>query len=230
MTDQVAAPGGAVPNWRDRSRLIDFFKRVFAIIAGLAITEACRRLLPAQLTLFELPGPSFWMFLALFITIIPIFHGGDRSLDVRHLDQRVRNRWERLKFVWDVYALLATGLLLVCAADAIPDVATIAKHDEKWTFAAAAADFYRWLGVFFIFNVLVLIVDRLTTQVPERLAPYKLWIPINIVMALACWGATHALAEHGDACLVWLPLAFCLLAVVRTLLDYGFSDADFMFP
>ena len=110
-TDQTTVTDEVAPNWRNRSRLIDFFKRLFAIIAGLAITEACKRLLPANPT-FALPGPSFWMFVTLFVTIVPIFHGGDRSLDVRHLDQRVENTRQRLKFVWDVYALLITALLL----------------------------------------------------------------------------------------------------------------------
>jgi hypothetical protein len=229
MPDKLSSDRDTAPNWRDRSRLIDFFKRVFAIIVGLAITEACKRLLPAR-PAFEFPGPAFWMFAALFVTIMPIFHGGDRSLDVRHLDQRVISKWDRLKFVWDVYALLATGLLLVCASEAIPDVKTMNEHSATWSLAVVAADFYRWLGLFFSFNVLVLIVDRLKTQVPDRLRSYWLWIPISLVMAVASFGASYILSIQGEACLASLPIVFFFLAVGRTIIDYLFSAADFMFP
>ena len=170
------------------------------------------------------------MFAALFVTIIPIFHGGDRSLDVRHLDQQVKSGWDRLKFVWDVYALLATGLLLVCAAEAIPSVAIIEKHEADWSFAVAASDFYLWLGLFFSFNVVVLIFDRLKTEVPERLGSYYLWILISSLMAAAAFGSSYLLLIHREAWLSWLPIVFFCLAVTRTILDYWFSDAEFMFP
>jgi len=35
MPNKNSLQADTAPNWRDRSRLIDFFKRVFAIIVGL---------------------------------------------------------------------------------------------------------------------------------------------------------------------------------------------------
>jgi hypothetical protein len=78
-------------------RLIDYFKRVYAIVAGLALTDACRRTLP----LTDYHDPRLRMFLAFFVTIVPIFHGGDRSLDQKYFASEPSSPVERFWFVWD---------------------------------------------------------------------------------------------------------------------------------
>jgi hypothetical protein len=97
---------------QERSRLIDHFKRAYQIIVGLAITLACTKLFPN-----DDPGvpwdTSFWLFCAFFITVVPIFHGGDRSLDVKYLQAPAVGFWSRAAYIWDVYMLLITAILFV---------------------------------------------------------------------------------------------------------------------
>ena len=66
-----------------RSRLIDHFKRAYQIIVGLAIARACVKVLPHGFSGF--PDLEFWLFATLFVTLVPSFHGGDRSLDIKYL-------------------------------------------------------------------------------------------------------------------------------------------------
>jgi Na+/proline symporter len=222
-------PPAAAAAAQGRARLIDHFKRVFAIIAGLALTEACRRLLPAQPALVW-PGPNLWMFITLCVTVIPIFHGGDRSLDFRHLEKGTKSL-NRVYFLWDVYALLITALLFVCAAAAIPKVETLQDPPPGWTYAGAAAVFYTWLFVLFSFNVFVLLVDLLKSPSRGSLMPsYVLWIVINSVMIVASVIAFLCLNKHGDTSLEWVSPVYCFCAIGRTLIDYWQSDEVFMFP
>ncbi|MEA2861896.1 MAG: hypothetical protein QOC72_3935 [Methylobacteriaceae bacterium] len=212
-----------------RARLIDHFKRVFAIIAGLALTEACRRLLPAQPALVW-PGPNLWMFITLFVTIIPIFHGGDRSLDFRHLERGTKSL-NRVYFLWDVYALLITALLFVCAAAAIPNVETLRNPPKDWTYAGSAAVFYAWLFVLFSFNVIVLVVDLWKSPDRDSLMPsYVKWIAINSVMIVCSVVALICLNKYGDTSVECVSPIFCFCAIGRTLFDYWKSDEVFMFP
>src|SRR6266571_165610 len=90
-----------------RARLIDHFKRAYQIIVGLAITIACTKLFTSETTL------SLWLFCTFFITVVPIFHGGDRSLDVKYLGARPQGFWQRAAYIWDVYMLLITAVLFV---------------------------------------------------------------------------------------------------------------------
>jgi hypothetical protein len=101
----------ANPN-QERSRLIDHFKRAYQIIVGLAITLACTKLFPGG---FPTPSDtSFWLFCTFFITVVPIFHGGDRSLDIKYLRAQPVGFWGRAAYVWDVYMLLITATLASC--------------------------------------------------------------------------------------------------------------------
>ena len=104
---------------QERSRLIDHFKRAYQIIVGLAITLACTKLFPNDDP--SIPwDTSFWLFCIFFITVVPIFHGGDRSLDVKYLRAPAVGFWGRAAYIWDVYMLLITAILFVKIAQAIP--------------------------------------------------------------------------------------------------------------
>jgi hypothetical protein len=62
---------------QERARLIDHFKCGYQVIVGLAIAVACSKLFPqGLLQKFDI---TFWSFFTFFITVVPIFHGGDRS-------------------------------------------------------------------------------------------------------------------------------------------------------
>ena len=109
---------------QERSRLIDHFKRAYQIIVGLAITLACTKLFPNDDP--SIPwDTSFWLFCIFFITVVPIFHGGDRSLDVKYLPAPAVGFWGRAAYIWDVYMLLITAILFVKIAQAIPGPAVL---------------------------------------------------------------------------------------------------------
>ena len=105
---------------KQRSRLIDHFKRAYQIIVGLAITLACTKLFPAGIPSFAIfSDTSFWLFCTFLITVVPIFHGGDRSLDIKYLRESPPGFWGKAAYVWDVYMLLITAILFVKIAQSI---------------------------------------------------------------------------------------------------------------
>lgn len=222
---------------RDRPRLVDHFKRVYSIIAGLAITEACKQLWPFSLASFT--DYRFWMFAAFFITIVPIFHGGDRSLDRKYIDHEPKNRVERAFYIWDVYMLLVTAILFVGLAEAIPKAEDIHKAAPT---PADLAYFYYFLSVLFLFDAIVLWADFLKSDAGRRLKlqeSYKQWIPANLILCVFCAFAAYLINPTGAlAAFVGLqpfPMITALSIVVfaaaaaRTFFDYWFSG-DFMFP
>jgi hypothetical protein len=106
---------------QQRSRLIDHFKRAYQIIAGLAITLACSKLVPDGVPSFGIfSDTSFWLFCTFFITVVPIFHGGDRSLDIKYLRAPPKGFGGQAAYVWDVYMMLITAILFVKIAQSIP--------------------------------------------------------------------------------------------------------------
>jgi len=214
------------------NRTIDHFKAVYAIIAGLALTEACLRVMPLSSAWdFRIP-----MFFTLFITVVPIFHGGDRSLDVKYRGHIPQNGWERAKLLWDDYMLLLTAILFVCVAEAIP------KQPEAGHAAAELNPqaFYYWMAVMLGFDVFVVAVDRIKTPKPERpkKKPYLDWMWMNAALAGLCWWASRITAPSGAALAVIVPLPWgwsfattlwrvsCgvfVAAVLRTVMDYEFE-------
>lgn len=136
----------------ERKRLVDHFKRVYSIIAGLAITEACKKLFPFSLA--SLGDYRLWMFAALFISIVPIFHGGDRSLDRKYMAHQALTLRERASYIWDVYVLLITAILFVGIAEAIPD-SKAPSSDPAY--------FYYFMWVFW-FDAAVLFIDYLKSD------------------------------------------------------------------
>jgi hypothetical protein len=218
-----------------RGRLIDHFKRVYSIIAGLAITEACKRLWPVGAA--ALSDVRTWMFLTFFITVVPIFHGGDRSLDHKYLASAPESGRQRLYYVYDVYILLITALLFVFVAESVPDAAAAARpalfHPEE---------FYFWMFGLFAFDVVVLLVDSWKTNDEATRRAYPNWIFMNSVLAFVCFVvATAVQAASGTGyAMVRLPPGIDLtlsqtgfvvftLAFLRTIFDYRVGG-KFMFP
>jgi hypothetical protein len=175
---------------QERSRLIDHFKRAYQIIVGLAITLACTKLFPNWIAL--IPDVTFWLFCIFFITVVPIFHGGDRSLDVKYLGSRPQGFWGRAAYVWDVYMLLITAIFFVKIAQAIPGVGL---GFGGGTPPQTPQLFYEWMTGMLVFDVGVLVVDWiksgvLETQRWDELRVYWRWIVLNLVVAFVCFLAS----------------------------------------
>jgi hypothetical protein len=206
----------SVPDLKPHERLIDHFKRVYSIVAGLALTDACRRALPIA----DLGDYRLWMFAAFFVTLVPIFHGGDRSLDQKYLRTPPQGVWPKIWFLWDDYMLLLTAVFFVCIADSIPS--------QNPGDGARAYLFYRWMAAMLCFDVFVLVIDRLKNRGRTDLAPYRVWIPINLALAGLCAGAS-VLSASGALPPFWLSIGIFALSATRTALDY-WAGNSFLFP
>jgi hypothetical protein len=198
------------------NRTIDHFKQVYAIIAGLALTEACLHVLPLTgAGDFRIP-----LFFTLLITVVPIFHGGDRSLDVKYRNHYPQTARDRAALLWDDYMLLLTAVLFVCIAEAIPK-APEPGHAPAEVHAQA---FYHWMAIMLGFDVTVLVIDRWKSRAKERvrLKPYIAWIVINSLLGLVC-GVVSGMSEpQGAGLAVTIPLPFGL-SVAATLWQVSFA-------
>jgi hypothetical protein len=209
---------------QQRSRLIDHFKRAYQIIVGLAITLACGKLF-AHGTI-ELSDPALLLFCTFFITVVPIFHGGDRSLDLKYLGEKPSSGWNQLAYIWDVYMLLITAIFFVKIAQAIPGPG-IGFLDNSGT--AIAGHFYDWMAAMLFFDASVLFIDGvksalLGSRAWTRLQVYVAWIFLNVVLGILCLVIPQT---------SWSPeavgIVVFLAAFVRTVLDY-IAGSKFMFP
>ncbi len=203
-----------------RARLIDHFKRVYQIVVGLAITLACSKL-------FTGDKITLCLFFVFLITVVPIFHGGDRSLDLKYLNKQPRGFAERASYIWDVYMLLTTAVLFVIIAQAIPGTTSSLVTASPTT----PEIFYWWMGAMLLFDVGVLALDWLKNQWlrlgANQLSAYLPWAIMNAGLAVIC-----LMAAHGVGCLgagVKTGIIVSVAAFVRTSLDYYFGR-DFLFP
>jgi hypothetical protein len=224
------------------TRLIDHFKRVYTIIVGLAITEGCKHLWPLDpASIFE---PNVWMFLAFFITVIPIFHGGDRALDhkyseIDHTDYFVKD------YLWEIYMLLFMSLGFVLVAEAIPlstPPVALAGHAAGIAVAERSyAPFFFLFGATLAFDVLVLgyglrFGSRRSAN-RASLEPYPRWIKANALLSSSAFalGAfltfmpSRLLYDRFDPVALLAAVLLFVAAVWRTHFDYQNAEA-FMFP
>jgi hypothetical protein len=232
---QPAAPANsdqAPANLEERPRLIDHFKRAYQIIVGLAITLACTKLVPDGIPSSRIfLDTSFWLFCAFFITIVPIFHGGDRSLDIKYLRKSPGGFWGKAAYVWDVYMLLITAILFVKIAQSIPVPQTASGSGgtilgQALSPPSTPDNFYRWMAIMLFIDVGILIVDGFKNAL---LGTYVKWILLNLVFGFICLYATappNFLPSLSELTVSIVVFAFAFL---RTLLDYTFGGR-FMFP
>lgn len=238
-----STPPDPIDRSQERSRLIDHFKRVYTIIVGLALTEACRHVVPASVS--DLKALPLLAFFTMFLTIIPIFHGGDRSLDLKYLGAAPGRWWPA--YAWDVYMLLLTALFFVGVGESIP------WEKEPNHYVGTYSGFYYWLASALIFDLIVLAIDRMKDQylikhraeADDRLKPYPWWMLFNAAFAGCClWvaGCIGDAMQKGDS--IHFPIyntelfdlsllgvggVMLLFALVRTIADYAVSR-EFLFP
>ncbi|MCZ7659455.1 MAG: hypothetical protein M5U07_17065 [Xanthobacteraceae bacterium] len=231
---EAAAPAGLD---QQRSRLVDHFKRAYQIIVGLAITLACTRLVPDGVpSLAVFSDTSFWLFCTFFITVVPIFHGGDRSLDIKYLGAAPKGFWGQAGYVWDVYMLLITAILFVKIAQSIP----VPQAPSGGGLLALAPPsrpdmFYRWMAVMLFFDAWILLADSFKSDLrggqglTEQVGAYVPWIVLNIAFGLVCWFAQSPPGFFASLSALAISILVFACAFARTVLDYVFGRR-FMFP
>ena len=209
-----ATRGPAATRLEQQCRLNDHFKTVYAIIAGVAITDAIGALTSSDGG--ALIEQRVMRFCTLLITLLPIFHGSDRSLEIRH-GYPAENTNEKTNYVLDVYLLIITATLFVCLAD---------------TIKLSSMAFYFWLGGVMVFDALVLMFDlgklhyfKIDRPPQPALWPaYIRWIGINIALAIICfvWAFWFPMGA-------WMDYWIFMCALLRTIADYWFGS-ELMFP
>ena len=223
----------ATKSAQERTRLVDHFKRAYQIIVGLSITLACTKLFPAFTLSIDM---SFWLFCIFFITVVPVFQGGDRSLDIKYLERRPKGFLGHFAYVWDVFMLLITAILFVKIAQTIP-VADASKANTGLIGLPSPAtpeSFYRWMAIMLFVDVAILIIDwiksnYLKIESAAKLSSYLLWIIMNSVLGAVCLAASDPCPFIASISPAWLSFGIFGLALTRTFLDYVFG-AEFMFP
>ncbi len=211
---------------QERSRLIDHFKRAYQIIVGLAITLACTKLFPNDDP--SVPwDTSFWLFCAFFITVVPIFHGGDRSLDVKYLQAPAVGFWGRAAYIWDVYMLLITAILFVKIAQAIPGPAVLGGSSQP----ATPVLFYKWMAIMLVIDVGILIFDGLKNRLLQiragaELGAYVKWVALNLGLAIICLLAKSYPEYPPYLSANTISTIVFAFAFLRTVLDYVFGKVS----
>ncbi len=217
MTALAGGPENSEDVLRARNRVVDHWKRLFAIVSGFAITVACLRVYSCALSR-DLAG--ILQFVVLIVTIPPVFHGMERSLDLRYLQRRSPIPGAA-RMVGDTAVLMLTGLFFLGLALSIPD------HGQSWLVDRKDI-LRRWymllLVSFFFFDSIVLWATkkRLQETAPEAGA-HSAHRNLAILNVLTC---AAIIAAVGFDLGFW-PVA--LIAVGRTLLDYKISRA-FLYP
>lgn len=220
------------------TRLIDHFKRVFTIIVGLAITEGCKHLWPLDWSsIFE---PNVWMFLAFFITVIPIFHGADRALDQKYTEIG-QNGYTVKNYLQEIYMLLFMALGFVLIAESIPQSTSPAAHTAQTAVAAVAgsstAPFYFLFGATLAFDVLVLSYglrfgSRQNKNASSR-QPYPRWMLENGALSVAAFliggvlsfMPTKLLYDRYDLFALLMAVLLFIGTALRTNSDYKHAEA-----
>jgi len=213
----------AVPDRKvQRERLLDHFKTAYQIVIGVAISIACTNLFADGVVKFP-PDISFWTFCIFFITVMPIFHGGDRSLDLKYLQAETKSL-SRLSYLWDFYALVITAILFIKIAQAIPNPAPATGLAGPTP--NTPEHFYGWMAAMFAFDVIVLIIDGIKSWLFKI---YGKWIVLNLALATVCLLAAWQASIWPSLSVNWTGAIVFGFAFLRTILDYVFGH-EFMFP
>jgi hypothetical protein len=216
---------------RSRNRVVDHWKWLFAIICGFAITVACLR----AYTCFLVPDlPGILQFMALIVTIPPIFHGMERSLDLRYL-QPTSAIPGAVRMIVDTSILTITALLFLGLALSIPDFSQRFLVERQDTLR----HWYLWLFVsFFWFDVLVLWGTSYRFDLPGVKKSHYALAVLNLVTGVAialvmlfdpfaAWISTGFEPGQPTDSTVLLPVA--IIAGLRSVLDYWIGR-KFLYP
>jgi len=197
-----------------RGRVIDHAKRLYSIVVGLAVAEACKRLFPFD----SWNSTTFVLFCTFLVTIIPIFQGFDRSLDAKYYELPLgETSKSRMLYLWDDMMLLITSIFFFGMAQSI-EINSI----------PAPATFYFIMSLMLFFDCVVLVIDRFKTHIPARLDHYRTWIAINF--CVICFYASSAVPNpHPDGPATGLEWFVLIAAIARSAIDYAVS-VGFMFP
>jgi hypothetical protein len=190
-------------------RSIDSLQRIYAVIVGLAMTEAIRRsFLNLASNEIEIHYEHLPEFIAFIFTAVPFVHGMNRHMD------KVLNTSLEEKKQWLLFFLLVDFLFFLIESCVLVLIAISLTSTSK-------LQFFQILMTLFVIDIVwALLTWRITKTVVFK------WLGVNIVtvalyMIVIYWFA-YIPAEQKP----WVLMG---IAVLRTLLDYYLARA-FYFP
>jgi hypothetical protein len=209
-------------------RVVDHMKRLFAIVCGLALTLGCVNAYTCY-NRSDADTVGILQFVILLVSVVPIFHGAERSLDLKYLradKPGARPFW----IIVDFWLLLVSALFFVVIAQCVPDYRPATPPNVD----VLRDRFLLFLGAFFLYDVVVLMQGALRVQTPGAAAPDRIvllahgaWMAGNGVMG-AIYLISRSYLEPGSEP-VGLFCVLLALALFRTVCDYAFGWR-FLFP
>jgi len=203
---------------RARSRVVDHWKRLFAIVCGFAITVACVR---AYSCLLVADVHGIMLFVAFISTLLPVFHGMERSLDLRYLEARSPVP-TAVRLMGDTGVLMISALFFLVLGLSIRDhsQAWLTPHSDRLRFI------FLWALVgFLVFDSLVLFATRNRLQ---QVAPESGAHESHKRLALLNLASAGAVAAAGLLDVLG-GLLIAVVAVGRSIIDYLMSGG-FLYP
>jgi hypothetical protein len=186
-------------------RSIDTLQRIYAVVAGLAINEALKRVfLQDGKGEYQFHVENLPEFIAFIVTVVPFVHGMNRHLD-RTLAASA-NRPGLLTF------LLVDLLVFIIESTLLFVLAVTVTHPDQfftWLIALLAVDAIWGLITWPITKTVVLQWLVLNTAIGAMLGAALCWLPADLGIVRE-----------------WIMAA---LAVLRTILDYS-TAWTFYFP
>jgi hypothetical protein len=229
--DAAATVAVRFDEWK---RVVDHMKRLFAIVCGLALTLGCVN----AYTAFNRPmyadqwaWPD-WVgvlqFVILLVSVVPVFHGAERSLDLKYLRADApgaRPGW----IILDFWLLIFSALFFVVIAQCVPDYRPSRQPDVE----VLRDRFLLFLGAFFLYDVVVLLQGALRAQTgpatPDKIVHWAhvAWMAGNGFMGAVCLIARSWLEPGSEP--LGLFTILLVLALLRTVCDYAWGW-QFLFP
>lgn len=179
---------------------VESLKRFYAIIIGLAVTEALRRTFTDHATgTFSTQGLLIPQFISLLITIIPFFHGMNRHLE--HYYILDPNEPSDGAMLFDFFSFVLQSCAFFCLATMMGNPVAFA-----WCLLAIVAADVLW-------TVITKLIHRSSAAA---------WAVVNIIYTIAL-----LILILQD--LKGLPVIVAVITTLRTAADYRFSWS-FYFP
>jgi hypothetical protein len=130
--------------------------------------------------------------------------------------------------------LLITAIFFVKIAQMIPGPSVLLGAGSTAASPKAATLFYEWMAALFLFDVVVLIIDWIKTDILNPgghadLDAYPQRIVLNLPLFGVCLSAAYPFWGLEGLTAQTLAITVLVFAFLRTLLDYIFGR-KFMFP
>jgi len=189
-------------------RSVDSVAKIYAIIIGLALSEAVKALIVKNADgKMDLSPPTLWSgapaFLAFVFTLVPFWHGMNRHLDRCYLEKTTSVVQGALLLDFGVFFVEASVFLIAA-----------------WALRSDLVTFY-CLGIIFLLDVIWGAVSH-QIHFPGEKSHAISWSAINIVAILLMLGVITFRFDPKQPVLM-------AIAIVRTIVDYR-NGRYFYFP